>query len=364
MFSENHELSIPQIKRGFSIELFGTFSLTMPALLTRGMGYYGIYPFLMGSFLAGIYLLFLLGVKQKIRIHYGDYIKQQFGKGMQWLIIFLYFVRFLIKSGYTILVFVTLIQSNLLKNQNKILILFPFLLLCGYVAYQGRETRGKTLEILALFIFIPLFLTILLCMSEINIKELAPSGAFVWGEFWATSIIVFLTYHPMEFVLFYGGEKEETREKQKETKKAIGKSFIFTVFAHLCLFITTVGLFGVQISKNTLFPAFAIMETAKLPADFISRLDILLIAFWIFGLFGVVSGYSTYGMWLVKDRVKGRSKNMILTVFLLLSLGVALMIPSLETGTTLFFRYLMLIDFPIAIAIPIIILLKKKRSRT
>ena len=361
MFTENNELSIPQIKRIFLIELFGTFSLTMPALLTRGMGYYGIYPFLMGSALAGIYLLFLLAVKQKIQIHYGDYIKRQFGTGMRFLIIFFYLLRFLIKSGYTILLFVTLIQSNLLKSQNKLVILIPFLILCGYVAYKGRETRGKALEILAFFIFVPLFVTILLCIPEIKLGELAPRGTFVWDQFWKTTMVVFLTYNPVEFILFYGGKAEETPEKRKQVRKAIGNGFFFVVFSHLSLFLTTVGLFGVQITKNTLFPTYTIMETVKLPADFISRLDILLIAFWIFGLFGVVSGYSTYGMWLLKTPMKGRNKGVILTVFLVLSLGITLFASNIERATTLYFRYLFYFDFPIAIAIPTIILLKKKR---
>ena len=363
MFSENYELSIPQIKKGFSIEVFATFSLTMPALLTRGMGYYGIYPFLMGTFLAVLYLFFLLGVKQKIRIHYGDYVKEQFGKGMQWVILLLYFVRFLIKSGYTMLLFVTLIQKNLLRSQSKFIILLPFVILCGYVAYQGRETRGKTLEILSFFIFVPLFLTILLCISEINLKEFLPKGVFQWDQFWTTSMLVFLTYNPMEFLLFYGSEQEETKQKQTRTRKAIRNSFFFVFLSHICLFFTTVGLFGVQITKSTLFPTFAIMETAKLPADFISRLDILLIVFWIFGLFSVVSGYSTYAMWLVKDRVSNRNKSVILGVFLIMALGIALISSNLERATDIYFRYLMWIDFPLGILIPIVILLKKKRRK-
>lgn len=363
MFSENNELSIPQMKRMFFIEVFATFSLTMPALLTRGMEYCGLYPFLMGSFLAGVYLLFLFVVKQKINVPYGDYIKTQFGSAAQWVIIFLYFFRFLIKSGYTIALFITLIQTNLLKNQAKWVIAIPILFLCGYVAYAGRETRGKVLEILAFFIVVPLFIVILLCIPELNFEQLLPHGHFLKDSFWATSFLVFLCYNPMEFILFYGGGRTETKEKKRKSEWAIGGSFLFVVFSYLCLFLTTIGLFGVQMTKNSLFPAFAIMETAKLPADFISRLDILFIAFWIFGLFGVVSGYCTYAMWIVEKSIRDRKKAGILILFLALALGISLLISNMNLGTTIYFRYLMFLDFPIAIAIPIIILLKKKRRK-
>ena len=57
MFAENKKLSLKQFERMFLIEIFGTFSLTMPTLVTRGFGYNGIYAFLFGILLAGIYLL-------------------------------------------------------------------------------------------------------------------------------------------------------------------------------------------------------------------------------------------------------------------------------------------------------------------
>ena len=366
MFAENNRLSIPQVKRMFLIEVFSTFSLTMPAIVTKEAGYYGIYPLLIGSLLAGVYLLFLLVVGKKVGGNYGDYLREQFGKGIQTVMILLYLLRFLIKSAYTALIFITLIQMNLLKGQGKIQILLPFLLLCGFVAYEGMETRGRILELLAFFIFVPLLVTVFLSLTEVSMVEWLPKGTFSWEKIVRTSGFVFLTYSPMEFVLFYGGNvsmSEEMKKQGNQVGRAVGKGYALAVVFHVVLFLTTIGLFGVQMTKDSMFPAFAIMETAKLPADFISRLDILLIAFWVFSMFGVMSGYSTYGMWLVKDMVKGKKKGIILTVFLLLSGGLTLLFGNLATATDWFFRYLMWIDVPIGVFIPLLVLLKKKRRR-
>lgn len=364
MFAENQKLSLPQIQRIFLIELFGTFSLTMPAIVTRKAEYYGIFPLLIGGGIGAIYLYFLLCVNKKIGGNYGDYINVQFGKAVQKGIISLYLIRFLIKNGYTMLLFLTLIQERLLERQGKILMLLPLLILCGFVAYEGVETRGRVLEVLAFFIFVPLFVTILLSVPDIAIKEWVPKGNISLKTIFHTSIFVFLAYNPIEFVLFYGGStsmSDSVKKKGDQMGKAVFRSYGLTFAFHCILFLTTIGLFGVQLTKNSLFPVFSIMETAKLPADFISRLDILLIAFWIFCLFGVISGYSTYGMWFAKDMIKGKKKGILIAIFLFLSGLLTLFAPNIFLTTDWYFRYLLWFDLPISIIIPMLLLVRKKR---
>ena len=368
MFAENNQVSVKQFERMFLIEIFGTFSLTMPALLTRNAGYYGIYPLIFGSLLAGLYLLFLLLVRKKMKgnVIYFEKSFGTFGKGS---IVALYWIRFLIKSAYTMVLFVSLIGSTILRGQERWKILLPMLLLCGYVAYEGIETRGRVLEMLYFVIFVPLLLTVVLSVSELSMKEWLPKGIFQWNDFFSTSYLVLLTYSPMEFLLFGSGHLDSVQGKNKKEpketmEKAAGKGFLRASFFHVLIFLVTIGLFGVTLTKDSLWSALTIMETAKLPADFISRLDILLIAFWIFSLFGVASGYSTYGMWLVKDRWKRGKKGVLLFFFLLCSGVLALLMPDIEKTTTFYFKYLALIDFPIAVLVPFVSLLLNNRHKT
>ena len=151
-------------------------------------------------------------------------------------------------------------------------------------------------------------------------------------------------------------------KKKNTIAKMAGKGFIRASFFHIVIFLVTIGLFGVTLTKDSLWSALAMMETAKLPADFISRLDILLIAFWIFSLFGVTSGYSTYSMWLLKDVWKEKRKGVMLAIFFSLSGILTLLLPDIETSTALYFRYLAVIDFPIAIIIPLLSIIFYKRK--
>lgn len=364
MFAENHQLSIPQIKRIFFIEVFSTFSLTMPAIVTRQSEYYGMYALLLGVLFAAIYLLYLLWIASKIKGNYGDDINDRFGRVGQTVISSCYVIRFIIKSAYTTLLFLTLVQNYIVTEQKKWQLLLPFFCICAFVAYEGIETRGRILELLAFFMIVSLLFIVFLSLPEVSIQEWMPKGKSSLSNIVKTSGFVFLTYAPMEFVLFYGTSVSMSQEKKKrgnQIGKAVFQGYGFTVAVHMLLFFTTIGLFGVQLTKDSMYPAFAIMETAKLPADFISRLDIFFIAFWIFAMFGVISGYSTYSMWLIKDRIKGKKKGIILVVFFLLSGSLSLYLGEVEQATHWFFLYLAWIDVPLAILIPVLVVLKKKR---
>lgn len=359
MFTENNQLSVQQFRRMFLIEIFGTFSLTMPAILTRGAEYQGLWALLLGSVVAGIYLCFLLKVRITIKGDYGSCLSKGFGKTGMMVVAGLYWLRFAIKSAYTMLLFESLIKANLLKSQNRFLIFIPFFILCGYVAYQGMETRGRVLEILFFVIFVPLLFVLLLSIPELSLGQMLPKGKIQITPFLKTGYLVFLSYSCMEFLLFNGGGFV----KKDRIENAAKKSFVLAVGLHILLFLVTIGLFGVQLSKDTLWPALAIMETAKLPADFISRLDILLIAFWIFSMFGVVSGYETYSMWLAKDIFPKEQKGIALIIFLTVSGVIALLLPDIETSTIWFVKYMAWVDFPVAIMIPAFLWWKEKRKK-
>lgn len=353
-------MSIQQFKRMFLIEIFGTFSLTMPAILTRGAEYQGVLVLLCGTAMAAIYLWFLLTFQNTMQDDYGTCLLKLFGKTGSRAIVCIYLVRFVIRSAYTMLLFVSLIKSNLLKSQNRFFLLLPFCLLCLYVAYQGLETRGRALELLFWVIFVPLLFVVLLSIPELSLHEMLPKGKIAVEPFFKTTYLVFLTYSCMEFLLFH---KNHFRKNEK-FKKSAWKSFGMASGLYFFLFLVTIGLFGVQLSKDTLWPAFAIMETAKLPADFISRLDILLIAFWIFSMFGVASGYITYAVELINHIFLNKQKGLFLISFFILSGGLTLLLPDIEQTSIWFASYMMWIDFPIAFFIPFIIwcILTRKRG--
>lgn len=361
MSQQKIPISMRQANRMTIIEIFSTTSLLLPAVVTRISGQNGLVSLISGSIGGLLYALALIWILKQTDYDFIGYSKKSLGsfgaKGFAGI----YYIRYAIRCGFAVQLFSRLISDNLLEGYSIGTVAIPILLLCGYLIFRGIEVRARTLEFLFVFVFAPLILVLVLALPQVNIMHTIPTAIYQ-KDIFEGGYAVLLCFSAVEFLLFSLPEVTG-RENHKVTRNVLC-SCLVVVALNVVIYVVTLGMFGVNGTENSLWPALKIMQTVRLPGGFIKRLDILLIAFWIFSMFGIISGYASYSTHYIKELVKkpiwwkGAA-----VLFLVAAYFLSTRIGDLDTAFTMFSRYMIFIDFPIGIGAPLLMIIVGKMRR-
>lgn len=361
-------ISPRQFQRMIMIELFSTTSLILPALVVRFSGKNGLAPLLAGSGMALLLAVYYLWISEKWETGYSREIILQNGVWGSSIYMILYCLRFFVHGLLLITIFTALIREVLLPEQSTGLILLPVLLLTFYATGKNLSSRARTLEFLFYYIFAPLLLVVILALFQVKYQTL-PSmlwgGEKGMGQASFASYGILLTYTALEFILFLG--PVSGRRKQEKGIR-LGRACMFVILFNFMIYIVTVGMFGTVRTGEKLWSALYIMQNVRIPGHFLERLDILFLAFWIFSIFALFSGYLFYSESIVKQwryQLRGEErpgKRIYAVLFLAAIFLLTIWQPDPEKMLNIFGGYMMWIDFPLSVLLPLILHLKT-RSR-
>ncbi|MDO4553533.1 MAG: GerAB/ArcD/ProY family transporter [Lachnospiraceae bacterium] len=360
------KISKRQFQRMVMIELFSMTSMILPSLVVRSSGKGGLTPMLYGAAAAILLAAYYLWLGEGFLESYETEISILPGKWFSGIYTLLYCVRFFIRGLFLMILFSALIQSVLLPKQSIGLILFPVLLISYYAARKNLSVRARLLEMLFYYIFVPLIFVLILALFQVN-YEMLPD--MLWGEKHSlmenlgTTYQIVMTYTSMEFILFlYPVTKVE-----KKKGFPLGKAVFFVILLNLWIYIATTGMFGTVRTGEQLWSALSIMQNVRLPGHFLERLDILFLAFWIFSVFALFSGYLFYSERMVRKWKQNGRQNWNTKGYALVFLGgiflLAVCFPDPERSVGLFFQYMMWIDFPLAVGLPFLLRLVKRKEK-
>ena len=361
------KISERQFQRMIMIEMFSAASLVLPSVVAKQSGRSGLAPLLFGSALALFLAAYYLWAGQHFLVPYGERIWQEDHLWTGKIYTILYCIRFFLHGLFLMVLFSSLIKEVLLPNQSTGLILFPMLLLVFYATRSNLSKRARTLELLFPYIFIPLFLVLILALFQIDWISLP-------GQLWReregaasvalSSYCVLLTYSALEFVLFLYPVTE--KKKGKEDSFLLSIPCFLIIFLNVWIYVITIGMFGTVRTGKKLWSALYIMQNVRLPGHFLERLDILFLAFWIFSIFALFSGYLFYSEDFISrwGNKKGKDHTPVY--------GLAFLIATFffciwkeDPGEILpfFSFYMRWIDLPLSLLLPGLLCIKKKRKK-
>lgn len=207
-----------------------------------------------------------------------------------------YCLRFLLKSAIIILFFTRVIKKYLLYNTNEIFITSVFVAVCVFGASGSINKRGRLLELLYLWVVLPLILTVVFSISNVQIGDVTENSkgsiAKVFKDFdlnnagiISGAILILVLASAIELMFFYHGYvKDNSLHVALKINIWIGITIILG-------YVIVVGILGSSWAANDSLASFSVMEATKLPGDAVNRLDYLIISFWVIGVFAVVSGF-------------------------------------------------------------------------
>ena len=273
----------------------------------------------------------------------------------------LYALRYLLRATLIAVFFSMILQRYLLQSFSVWWIFLPFLGITLYGASKSMEGRGRMFEFLFGWMVVPLILIVVFSVSNIDIGAIMQgitSQSEVSGVFKGAYAIL-LALSPLELQLY---SRPCVKEKDRMGGIWLLVWILFTiVFAYL--FIVAVLGYGWTASDTT--ASFNVMEAASFPGGAVARLDYPVMAFWIIGVFAVVSGYLhqtrdfLYSLCEVKHKCGRALTFAVMFAFAcLFAYGM-----QFESAVKYGMRYFLYADLAIGIVFPLIVMWVKTKKR-
>ncbi len=277
----------------------------------------------------------------------------------------LYSLRYVIRAGLIMLFFGKTMQEFLLQSYSLWIIILVFALVCGYGAARDIEKRGRLLELLYPWMIIPIILVAVFSISSIDLEELIRGlmgvnydllgqGRGVWDVI-KGGYVAFLILTSTELMLF-------TLPHQKEDNwRNTLKTAIWIIIAILLAYVFVIGILGGHWVASDSQSSLNVMEAAFIPGEVIARADYPVLAFWIIGVFAIISGYMFYAKeaFLIGTRFKAKKQSSI-GLWLVMVAVVGLAFVWSQSPVSLYLaKYMLWGDVAISIILPLAFVIKK-----
>ena len=278
----------------------------------------------------------------------------------------IYAMRYIIKASVILLFFSTIIREYMLRSFNLWVILVPFAIICGYGASRDIEKRGRLLELLFWWMLIPLIFVAVFSISNVNwnitsITVPSDIGGVVRGGY--EMLVVMSSVELMLFTL--------TKQKKNNWRNAL-KIIIWILIAVLFSYIFVQGIIGEEWARSDSMSTLYAMQTAKFPGG-IERFDYAVMAFWIIGVFAIISGFMFYAKEFIRVCFSKRwnayehdsAIEIISDKWWIIMLVVGMVIGlswcfSLREVSDILYYYLISFDLGLSLIMPLIVFICKK----
>lgn len=353
MFSENDKISKRQLQRLLTLELFGMTTLLLPGLLCKRAGRDGLAALVVGMLFVTIFAILMCSLIKKADGDVFGYIKKCFGRTGSDFVTLWFLIQTVMLGSFALCLCGDLIRSVLLTNIDTKWIIISFWLVCTYGASKGIECRGRMSEVIFWPFLLPFVIVLIVAARGIHVEYLTSVLAnnkmnLLEGGY--EVLVIFQGLLLNLFTLPYLDDK-------KSAPGCIRQSILWNCFFCACLFLIVVGVFGANTAAAQKWPVIVLMTTTGIFGGFIRRLDVFMIAIWIFALFFLLSGCIFYGQKLTERlfEVK-KNKKIDIGVAVLILLG-ALAVGSKSIAYYVYKNYMFYIGIPVVVLIFILLLI-------
>lgn len=293
---KNNTISTRQCFRICLLENIAIPMIVVPFVTVRIAGAYHILAFVLGLVLFVMYAAVMYRYAKRMPEGMIPIISQRTNFVRIGLAI-LYIIRYALRCAIILLYFSRVAHNYMLRSVPVVMLAIPFVFICGYGALRDIEKRGRLLELLFWWMITPLIFIGVFVISNTNWKlignELFDFTTLQEGVT-HPKMILFAAY----LMLIVTSSTElmmytiVTQKKQEvdNVKKIITWISIAFVFSYTFVF----GILGRAWVGSDSMAALNVMEAAAVPFGLMQRMDYAVLAFWIIGVFAMLSGYLFY----------------------------------------------------------------------
>lgn len=360
MYMENGKISERQAFRVGLLENITIGMVVIPYITTSMAGDLHIRALYLGIALSCLYAMLVFGFSK----WFPEGLISALNDNLGWLgrvFDIVYAFRYVLRGALIMLFFVTVIHEYMLKSTKAWVIAIPFAAICGYGALRDIEKRGRLLEFLFWWMIVPLILVAVFAISNVDWgslpRELSANGAPLFSRWLSDGVLPaaylsFLVLSSVELMIF-----TLPRQKQNSWKNGL-KILVWIVIAVVLAYVFIVGILGVDWVKTGSTVSMNVIEASAFPGGLVERMDYPVLAFWVIGVFAVISGYLFYARQFADrlfrvESTKGHALIMLCVVILLL-LGMWCWLEPLSAVWLV--RYVIWMDIGVSVLVPLLVL--------
>lgn len=365
LFTDNRKISLRQIRRTLTLELFGVSSLLLPGYLARECGIFGVLALAAGA--AGARLLLVVWKRLSDSGVFGTIF--QGGKSIpQRMLEIAAGIGFLAICSYVLCLLVSLVREHLLGESYVPAILLTLTIAGIFGLAKGLEPRIRVYEVLFYFLLVPLIIILVLACVNVRpiywiLTDYSVSGIL-------KSILVCFLFFSLSSVILMS---RAHCNQPAYAMRSAGYAILFTAILDIALYLILLGIFQNQLLSQLPFPAILLMEVVKIPGRFFEREDTFMIGIWFFCLFALFHSTLYYGKELLQKgfafakRQRVQSYSFLKRVIVCLICGAAVCLSAtlmlhIEGAASLFLKLLLTRIEPVLLVFPILYYLCRRRS--
>ena len=279
----------------------------------------------------------------------------------------IYAIRYMLKASIILLFAASIIREYLLRSFNLWWIIISFAVICGYGASKDIEKRGRLLELLFWWMLVPLICVAVFSISNVNWSIAAVDVPADMRGILLGGYEMLLVMSSIELMLF-----TLTKQDSNNWRDAL-KTLIYIIVSVLFAYILVQGILGEAWTGSSIRSTLHAMQAAKIPGGGIERFDYAVMAFWIIGVFAVISGFMFYAKEFLRVCFSKRwnsyehdktvetvsDKWWIIALVVCVVIGLCRCFSYREFGE-IFYHYLMTFDIGLSLLIPAIVYISKQ----
>lgn len=354
MFSKNRKVSALQVKRLLILDIVTFGLMIIPQTMTGWSGRAALVGGGLGLVGLFVYTGFFLCMSDGCVGSYEDFMATALGPFFSGVFICLYLIKYLLTLVVGLGLFGQVLKDTLLTEFPEPLLIVLMALVLLYGCTRGMEVRGRMAEVCSYVVLVPVILILILALPQVKFEGLVPMMTIEEGDMniFHSAIFWLIIGGSVELLLFTGGHMAK---EGKGLKSKVCQSIGFSGVLLLVITAVVIGVFGVNGTTMTPWPAVRLTQMVRIPGSFLARQDGLVLCFWIFGVYIWMSGYLYQLTTLTAKVIKDKRRGLIGFCWLVAGVFILSIIGSWQMLWNGYVWYMEMIGIPQSLILPLVV---------
>ena len=312
MLSINDKISVRQLQVLLILDVFGTGVTVLPRRVADHAGQDGWMCVLLAMAAVAFFSLIMTSLAGRFPDqNFVEYTSRIMTRPVGILISVSFVIKIVVMTGLELRFFGEIIRQIMLADTPFTVICLSMLLLGGYTAAKGYETRARLAEILIFIVFLPILFVFAIAATDVDFSNLLPVMTAEPRGILEGSYTAIFAFSGIDFCLL----AFPYLQRPKNARKAVAQSIILIGVFMTLITVVTIARFGPYDLKRQIWPVLEMMDTVNLPGSFLERQGALVMSFWMISVFAIVNAGLFFSSLLLRDICqKGKHSTYILIV--------------------------------------------------
>lgn len=297
----NDQISIRQLSVLLIINIFGTGVVILPRTVTALAGTDGWLAVLVATLLAvGCCYLITSLTKLYPKKSFYEYVSIITVKPIGLLLTGGLVIRLLLHMGLMLRASLEIIKATMLPTTPIWLLSVVLILLSGYGASKGYETRARLAEILVVIILLPIIFVFATAAFNVDYTNLLPTLTVPPSQLLKGGLISLSSFVGIELLLLVTPYVNQPQAITKAGTKVV----VFLGIAMTGIVVVTTARFGVFHLSFLAWPVIQMMDSTALPGSFVERQGVFIMSFFILSVFAITNACLFFSSLLCRSVTK------------------------------------------------------------